>query len=181
MSLLRWFWRQLWVTVVMALVLLALYTSVGRQLMPLLETKQTDIEQWLSERLRQPVTMSSIQGGWQGLSPVLEIEGLQIGGEQGLTFSYVSAELNLSATVFYRTPVFERIVVSGTYGQVTQISESDWEITPDWIFHLDDNKNREENNNAQVIADWLLLQQYILLNDIEAQIVTLDRDADSFD
>src|SRR5690554_1019479 len=84
MSLLRWFWRQLWVTVVMALVLLALYTSVGRQLMPLLETKQTDIEQWLSERLRQPVTMSSIQGGWQGLSPVLEIEGLQIGGEQGL-------------------------------------------------------------------------------------------------
>lgn len=181
MSLLRWFWRQLWVTVVMALVLLALYTSVGRQLMPLLETKQTDIEQWLSERLRQPVTMSSIQGGWQGLSPVLEIEGLQIGGEQGLTFSYVSAELNLSATVFYRTPVFERIVVSGTYGQVTQISESDWEITPDWIFHLDDKKNREENNNAQVIADWLLLQQYILLNDIEAQIVTLDRDADSFD
>src|SRR5690554_1455901 len=177
MKLLRWFWQQLWITVVLALVLLALYTSIGRQLMPLLETKQTEVEAWLSTKLSLPVTMSSLQGDWQGLSPVLRIKDLNIAGEQGLTFKQVTAELNLSASVFYRTPVFERIVVSGTFGQLTQISEQEWQLTPDWIVHFDG--ERKDNNNSQVIADWLMLQQYILLRDVEATISTLDSQADS--
>ncbi len=177
MSVLRWFWRQLWVTVVFALVLLALYTSLGRQLMPLLETKQADVELWLSGKLNLPVTMGTLQGDWQGLSPVLRIRDLNIAGEQGLTFKQVTAELNLSASIFYRTPVFERIVVSGTFGQLTQLSENEWQLTPEWIVHFEDEK--KGSNNSQVIANWLVLQQYILLKDVEAQISTLDSQADS--
>lgn len=177
MSLLRWFWQQLWITVVFALVLLALYTSLGRQLMPLLETKKPEVESWLTTKLNLPVTMSSLQGDWQGLSPVLRIKDLNIAGEQGLAFKQVTAELDMSASIFYRTPVFHRVVVSGTSGQITQLSEHEWQLAPDWIIHLDsDNK---DNNTAQVIADWLSLQQYILLTDIEAQLSTLDSQVDS--
>lgn len=178
MNVLHWFWRQLWITVVFALVLLALYTSIGRQLMPILETKHTEVEAWLSAKLSLPVTMSSLQGDWQGLSPVLRIKDLNIAGEQGLTFKQVTAELNLSASIFYRTPVFERIVVSGTHGKITQISEQEWQLTPEWVVHFDGDK-KDNNNNSQIIADWLVLQQYILLKDVEAQISTLDSQADS--
>lgn len=177
MSIFRWFWQQLWITVVFALVLLALYTSIGRQLMPLLETKKADVETWLSAKLNQPVTMSSLQGDWQGLYPVLRIKDLNIAGEHGLTFKQVTAELDLSATIFYRTPVFERIVVSGTFGKLTQLSEHEWQLTPEWIVHFDDEK--KDSNSSQVIADWLVLQQYILLRDVEAQLSTLDSQVDS--
>lgn len=178
MNVFRWLWRQLWVTVVLALVLLALYTSIGRQLMPLLETKQTEVETWLSTKLNLPVSMSSLKGDWQGLMPVLRIKNLNIAGEQGLTFKKVTAELNLSASIFYRTPVFERILVSGTYGKITQLSENEWQITPDWKVHFTD-KQDESHKNSEIVADWLTLQEYISLKDVEAQISTLDSQKDS--
>lgn len=179
MKLYRWVWRQLWVTAVMALVLLALYTSIGRQLMPLLETKQTEIEAWLSAELNLPVVMSSIQGDWQALSPVLRIENLNIAGEQGVTLKKITAELDLSASIFYRTPVFNRVTVSGASGNFTQLSKHEWQLAPDWTVHLNPNTDKKENNAAQVIANWLVLQQYILLSDIEAQLNTLDSQLDS--
>ena len=44
-KLIQSIWTQLWLTGVVCLVLLALYTSLGRQLIPLIETKKADIEQ----------------------------------------------------------------------------------------------------------------------------------------
>ena len=53
---LRFIWTQLWLTGVVCLVLLALYTSLGRQLIPLVETLELDVEKVLSE---QPKTIQS--------------------------------------------------------------------------------------------------------------------------
>ena len=69
MSWLRELWTQLWITLVVAVVMLALYSSLGRQLAPLVETWQPEAEQYLSDLLGQPVQMGSFRGGWSILSP----------------------------------------------------------------------------------------------------------------
>lgn len=179
MNVIRWIWRQLWVTAVMALVLLALYTSIGRQLMPLLETKQADIEAWLSSQLQLPVVMTSIKGDWHALSPVLRIENLNLAGEQGITLKNITAELDLSASIFYRTPVFNRVSVSGVSGHFTQRSKQEWQLAPDWLIHLNTSTGEQSSYSAEVIASWLSLQQYILLSDIEVTLNTLESQVDS--
>ena len=55
MTWLRELWTQIWITLVVAAVSLALYTSLGRQLIPLVETYTPDIEQQLSQLTGQPV------------------------------------------------------------------------------------------------------------------------------
>ncbi|MFT6255224.1 MAG: hypothetical protein ACJATV_001481, partial [Granulosicoccus sp.] len=61
----RWLgliWAQCWLTGVVCLVLLALYTSLGRQLIPLVETLELDIEKVLSKQLGVAVDIESLTG-----------------------------------------------------------------------------------------------------------------------
>ena len=69
-KLIQSIWTQLWLTGVVCLVLLALYTSLGRQLIPLIETKKADIEQALSLQLGVNVSMTALEGDWFWFSQI---------------------------------------------------------------------------------------------------------------
>ena len=62
-----------------ATVSLALYASLGRQLIPLIETLRPDIEQQLSDALGQPVTIGELQGDWHILAPVVRFQNIILG------------------------------------------------------------------------------------------------------
>ncbi|MDH7942408.1 YhdP family protein [Pseudohongiella sp. SYSU M77423] len=64
------------------LVLMALYVSLGRQLVPMVSDYQEQIEERLSQMLDASVKMDAIHGEWHRLSPRFVIEGLQINGRQ---------------------------------------------------------------------------------------------------
>ena len=81
MNRFRSIWTQIWITIVVAMVALALYTSLGRQLIPLIETFKPDLERVLSEQLKQPVTIRQLRGDWNLLSPVVHVDDLSIGDE----------------------------------------------------------------------------------------------------
>ena len=61
--------KQIWITLVLALLLLALYASLGRQLAPLLESRHSQIEAWLSTWLGQEVRMTHLSASWSGFLP----------------------------------------------------------------------------------------------------------------
>ncbi|ALO45450.1 YhdP family protein [Pseudohongiella spirulinae] len=91
----RWLLRVVFWTLLLMLVLLALYVSLGRQLTPSVSNYQADIEQRLSEALDAQVTLQSVTGQWQGFSPRFRLHGLRIaGGSRGAEQSHTALELD---------------------------------------------------------------------------------------
>jgi uncharacterized protein (TIGR02099 family) len=129
----RWIrsiWTQLWLTGVVCLVLLALYTSIGRQLVPLVETLELDIEQALSEQLGIAVDIESLSGDWAWFSPHIQVNNVQLGDiEHGLKIQRLEAKLDVSASLFYRVPVFDQIDLAGVHLPFAQDEQGNWSFS----------------------------------------------------
>ena len=176
-------WTQIWVTLVVAAVALALYTSLGRQLIPLVETYRGDLEQQLSEAIGQPVFIGQLKGGWNRLSPRVEIRDIQFGpAGDGISVQQVEAELDVSASLFYRQPVFRHIIINGVASEVHHLGGTQWRIGSQWLLDLagkDQPAATTESAPAQQEGTpswvrWLQRQQNIELTDW--QVVAFDPD-----
>ena len=72
--------RLSFATLLVMLVLLALYVSLGRQLAPMVSNYRAEIEQRLSESLGARVQIGHIEGEWQRFSPQFLITDLVVQG-----------------------------------------------------------------------------------------------------
>lgn len=178
MKLLHGIWRQIWLTVVVALVMLALYSSLGRQLVPLLENYQPDIEQWLTETIGQPVQIGELQGSWTGVSPVIKIKNLSVGGEQGINFELLEADIALGSSLFYRLPIFNSIRIEGSQGSFTQLDDTHWQLASDWIVNIP--TQIESPKKTPAWPQWLALQKDIRLNSLELKLTRLHQEEETF-
>jgi len=130
MRILRLIWTQFWLTGVVCLVLLALYTSLGRQLIPLVEMLEPDIEQILSDQLGIAVDIESLQGDWAWFSPRIQVNNIQLGeSEQGFKIQRLEAKLDVSASLFHRVPVFDKIKLSGVRLPFSQDKDNNWYLS----------------------------------------------------
>ncbi|MFC3681636.1 YhdP family protein [Bacterioplanoides pacificum] len=173
----RWLsqlWTQIWITLVVAMVSLALYVSVGRQLIPLVESLRPDVEQQLSAALQQPVSIGSLTGGWHILAPVVTLQDITLGeAESGLHIRKIVAELDLSASAFYQLPVFKRIEVSGVRGHIVQLGKRHWQLADGWQIGQPDLTIDPLTGTTRAAAairrpgwlDLLELQQALVLSD----------------
>lgn len=75
--------RTSFATLLVMLVLLALYVSLGRQLTPMVSNYKNEIEQRLSESLGARVQIGQIEGEWQRFSPQFLITDLVVQGIAG--------------------------------------------------------------------------------------------------
>ena len=78
--LLRWSVNIVWLTALTVLILVALYVGLGRQVMDNLHHFKGDIEQQISAVVGQPVSIERIRGQWQGLDPILRVNGVALRG-----------------------------------------------------------------------------------------------------
>lgn len=147
----RWLsqlWTQIWITLVVAAVSLALYASLGRQLIPLVETLRPDIEQQISAALGQPVHIGDLQGDWHILAPVVRLQNIILGEQQsGLRIGQVEAELDVSASAFYQLPVFKRIEISDVRGHIKELPDNRFVLAEGWQIDLSplDPENSDDN------------------------------------
>ena len=81
--ILRWSVNTVWFSVLTVLILAALYVGLGRQVMGNLHHFKGDIEQQLTSMVGQPVRIRRIRGEWQGLDPILRINGLALEDNEG--------------------------------------------------------------------------------------------------
>ena len=143
--LIRSLWTQVWLTGVVCLVLLALYTSLGRQLIPLVETLKTDVEIVLTEQLGVEVTLESLQGDWVWFSPRIKAHQLSIGDPSNqLNIQRLEAELNVSASLFHRVPVFESITLAGVHVPLVEDESLTWHLGD---FELPSSTSAEKNSD----------------------------------
>mgnify|MGYP000418656749 CR=1 FL=1 len=152
LNLIRSIWTQLWLTGVVCLVLLALYTSLGRQLTPLIETYKKDIEVELTSQLGISVEIGSLEGGWNWFSPTIKVNQLVLQdsdspnsdntkSDNTIEVQQISAKLDVSASLFYRSIVFDSIEISGVHLSIIQDKDSAW-----WLGDL---LLSNENNTSQ--------------------------------
>ena len=169
---LRELWTQIWITLVVAAVSLALYTSLGRQMIPLLETYQPDLEQELSRLTGQPVSIGQLQGDWHMLSPLVRLRDVQLGpAGDGIHIDAMEAELDVSASLFYRLPVFRRIDIQGVSAELHHLTQQQWRIGSDWLLDFTPQPAPAGSQSASGSSQrplWLRLlelQQNILFRD----------------
>jgi len=152
-------WTQIWLTGVVGLVLLALYTSLGRQLIPLIETLNENIEEVLSLQLGLPVSIESLEGDWVWFSPVVNVNNITLGEPHNqLHAKRLEAQLDVSASLFYRSLVFKKITLSGVKLSVFQNENLGWQIGQ---FSLNNNTAEPsiESNSEKPLWLKLLTQQ----------------------
>ena len=149
-------WVQAWLTGVVALVMLALYTSAGRQLIPLVANYKTDLEVLLSEQLEMPVSIESMQGDWEWFSPLVLVDGVRLGeGDDALRVQELKAELNISATIFSRTPVFKSIDLTGVNLSFIEGEKDQWSLAG---ISLSGNEDQEASTDRPAWLDLLTRQ-----------------------
>jgi uncharacterized protein (TIGR02099 family) len=95
------------------LVALALYVSLGRQLAPMVGNYTKEVEQRLSDMLGADVVIGSIDGEWERFGPRFEIRGLQISARDGsdvapLVLDRVSIAPDMPASLQQLRPVLGR-------------------------------------------------------------------------
>ena len=61
------------------LVLLALYVSLGRELVPLVAEYRGELETRASEALGMPVHVGNLDGSWSALAPILAARDVVVG------------------------------------------------------------------------------------------------------
>lgn len=182
--MIRSVWTQVWITLVVATVLLAFYTSLGRQLVPLIETQKPALEELLTGQLGVPVKIDALLGEWNLLSPVVKINGITIGlesdigadleaGSTVLTINQIDAELDISASAFYFTPVFKRILIDGVSAPLRQNDDGQLFLGEQRLFNItvteghgdsDSKKAKNEQPETPAWLAWLGYQQAVVLS-----------------
>ncbi len=82
----------------LVLVLLALYVSLGRQLVPLVAEYRQQLEDEAGKQLGIPVRIAELTGSWRGFEPLVVARDIQVGdGEQSLRLARGAAARTCSA------------------------------------------------------------------------------------
>lgn len=118
-----WLWRFL----VTALIFLAVFISVGREMAPLLKDNKEWLEKHLTSLSGYSVQMASVEARWEGLLPELRATQLSIGNTANIDRALLRVDLWRSA--LSRTLVFDGLTVSGAEINIP-ITASD-DKTPD--------------------------------------------------
>ncbi|WP_158007585.1 YhdP family protein [Marinobacter sp. X15-166B] len=88
-----------WWSLVVVLVLLALYAGIGRQLAQHVDDFRPEIAARLSAALGQPVTIGRLSARWEWLDPVLEARHVQVGDEGSASLDHLRLRLDSLASL----------------------------------------------------------------------------------
>ncbi len=72
-----------WTAFAMSTIALAALVGVTSLLLPYSDRFRPEVEQWLQQRLGEPVSVGKLTGTWRGPGPVLALSELRIGGALG--------------------------------------------------------------------------------------------------
>lgn len=110
-------WRWTWRLSAALLLLLVLLAVAGWWLLSYLGNYRVDLEQALSARLNVPVRISRLDAGWQGLNPVLHLDGFQLhnpfDGTPLTSFARATATLAVRESLRRQQPQLDSIRLEG--------------------------------------------------------------------
>lgn len=176
---LRLFVSQILLTLLVATLAAAVYVGIGSLAMSYLDDYRSDIESTLSRLLKQPVTIGYLEGKWKGFSPSIRVQQVSLNshkgkGPTGISVRLIDIELNVSASIFYRTPVFKHFKIEGVRANAYQIKEKRWGFKNGWFFDLNHFDGLDGSDTRPELIQWLEKQEHISMNDWRIETHYLD-------
>ncbi|CAA0083303.1 Uncharacterised protein [Zhongshania aliphaticivorans] len=124
----RKLYALLWGAALVLLVVLALYASLGRQYIGLVDRYQQDIFHYIEGLTGVSMQASSVRGSWSGLSPVIEISDFNLGSEAAVHLDNARIEIDVLASILTGTPKVRQIQAGSLRIELEQTSEGQWQI-----------------------------------------------------
>lgn len=127
----RWYLRmlrRLWHFAVLLLLLVAVYQTGGRLLMPHLGGQKDIVEDQLSQLLGARVTIGALRGSWFRFSPAFELEEVVIAANGGQRHSAGRLDIQLDAveSLFTTRPAITRIHADNLDATLQQDAAGRW-------------------------------------------------------
>ncbi|WP_426149803.1 YhdP family protein [Pseudomonas sp. DC3000-4b1] len=111
------------------LILLALYVSLGRQLLPMVGDYQPALADKVSQALGLPVSIGRVEGSWVGLSPALVAQDLTLGtGPDALHLDRVRVVPALWRSLTTLKPQIDTLQMEGLHLTLRQDGSGHWAL-----------------------------------------------------
>jgi uncharacterized protein YhdP len=160
------------------LVVMALYVSLGRQLVPMVSRYADQIEERLSSALSAHVTLRQVDGEWVRFSPVFVVHGLALRDREGdaasLTLERVVFSPDIPASLVQRRLVFGTTRVDALQLAFEEQSPGQWGLAG--LVNAD-----AATVSAEQVFDWLkslsmfeLDQAQVALHPLQGDMLMLD-------
>ena len=113
----------------LALVLMALYVSLGRELTPLVAEYRGEVETRGRDALGMPLQIGELKGNWSGFAPILSAHDVTVGeGANALHLEKVRAVPDLWASLLAREIRIAHLELNGLKISLKQGNEGGWAL-----------------------------------------------------
>ena len=120
--------RGLWLGAI-GLMLLALYVSLGRQLVPLIAEYRPEVQSRAREMLDMPVMVGRLEGGWSGLSPRLVAHDVILGeGDRALRLDQLILVPDVPGSLLARGVRLSSLELSGLHLVLQEDDQGRWHV-----------------------------------------------------
>jgi len=123
--------RWLALSVALLLIASALVVAIASQLLPLLERHPDEVAAWLQQRIGQPVAISGVSARWSRRGPVLDLQGLHIGGDSssagGIDIGSARVRINVYAGLLPGQPLLT-LRAEGVRLELARTLEGRWQV-----------------------------------------------------
>ena len=138
LKILKYFYRQLVVLVVVSIIVLAAYVSAGRLFMPAVSRYAALFEERIVEYTGVPVSVDSLTGSFEGFNPQIRVNGLRllvgatVQGENAsasaLVFDSATVIVDIPRSIWERRWILEDFIVETIEINVEQDEEGGWQL-----------------------------------------------------
>ena len=120
--------RSLWLGAI-GLMLLALYVSLGRQLVPLVAEYRLDVQDKARELLNVPIELGSLEGRWEGFSPRLLAHDVILGeGDTAMRLDRLALVPDVVASLLSRQLQLKTVEFIGVHLSLIQEANGKWHV-----------------------------------------------------
>ncbi|MGD9660456.1 MAG: YhdP family protein [Porticoccaceae bacterium] len=124
--------RSLWLLTALLVIVYAIVVITAREMLPVINSYQAQINDYLSEKTGLAVNIHRLNGLWQGLTPRVELENVVIAGANGsdeaITLDRVVAELRVGKTLINLSPVWRSLTAGKIRLNLVEDNQGRWSI-----------------------------------------------------
>jgi uncharacterized protein (TIGR02099 family) len=161
-----WFNRVLWSALLIALLLVASYVSLGRYYIGYVENYQQDLIERFVDLTGLPLEIEKLTAYWSELSPVLEMTGLSLSSNHDtkaavLSVQEVDFEINPISSFLLGTPQIKRLELIGLRFSIEEYEPGLWRLKN---YAFESKEGGDFNNIVDLLlaADRIHLEQSFL-------------------
>lgn len=170
---LRYLTKKLFYLLVLAFIVIVLARAATYFLEPVLKKHKPDIEQWASQQLNAPVSISRVRLSWYHLQPVVQLRQVAVldkkTNETKLQIKKIGIAISLTKSLWHRTLVPGAILLAGTDIGLQQDENGDISVQGFPSLGSFNGKPLEGETKFADMITWLSQEERISLRDVSVR------------